>query len=280
MSRLLSFIPDYQPVFARDPRTQGWFLSGNIPVVCTLLLSYVYFVKVAGPRYMKGRKPMDGLKPAILVYNAAMVVLNVFFSYSFLKRSYWGGSYSFYCQGIDFHARDTATMEILSLCWWYFWVRVADFLDTVFFVLRKKDTHVTLLHVAHHTIVVFDGWYGLAYGADGHSMFGVSVNSLVHVIMYTYYFLSLLGPSVQKYLWWKRYITQIQLVQFVVLIAHGMIPLFHDCGYPWTHIAIGIPQGVFFIIMFTDFYLTAYKNRTGHTKQVFGTCARIELHTE
>ena len=27
----------------------------------------------------------------------------------------------------------------------------------------------------------------------------------VHVVMYFYYLMSAMGPSVQKYLWWKRY---------------------------------------------------------------------------
>lgn len=41
------------------------------------------------------------------------------------------------------------------------------------------------------------------------------LNALVHTIMYSYYFLSTLGPEVQKYLWWKRYITKLQMVSFV-----------------------------------------------------------------
>lgn len=38
------------------------------------------------------------------------------------------------------------------------------------------------------------------------------VNSFVHVVMYSYYFLAALGPGVQRYLWWKPYITRLQLV--------------------------------------------------------------------
>jgi elongation of very long chain fatty acids protein 2 len=37
------------------------------------------------------------------------------------------------------------------------------------------------------------------------------VNSFVHVVMYTYYGLSVF-PSIRSYLWWKRYLTQLQLV--------------------------------------------------------------------
>lgn len=38
------------------------------------------------------------------------------------------------------------------------------------------------------------------------------LNSFVHIFMYSYYALSLLGPNIQKYLWWKRYLTRLQLV--------------------------------------------------------------------
>ena len=61
---------------------------------------------------------------------------------------------------------------------------------------------------------------------------GIIVNSAVHVLMYTYYFLAACGPSVRPYLWWKRYITRIQIGQFVGLLFHILIPMFYDCGYP------------------------------------------------
>jgi hypothetical protein len=41
-----------------------------------------------------------------------------------------------------------------------------------------------------------------------HSM----INAGVHVIMYFYYGLSSAGPRFQKYLWWKKYLTAVQLV--------------------------------------------------------------------
>nr|XP_050036636.1 elongation of very long chain fatty acids protein AAEL008004-like [Dermacentor andersoni] len=245
----------------RDPRTEGWALVGNKPFIVGLLCAYVYVVKVAGPRFMQGRKPYDNLKPTIAIYNAAMVVLNWYFMVAYLRRSYLGGGYSFVCQGIDYDARDEMTMTFLTHCWWYEWVRIADFLDTAFFVLRKKESNISVLHVVHHALVVFNGWYGLAYGADGHIALALIFNSFVHGVMYSYYFLSLLGPAVRKHLWWKRYLTQLQMFQFVVLMAHVFLPLLFECGYPLAHVYIGLPQALFFLVMFRNFYLKNYNDR-------------------
>lgn len=45
------------------------------------------------------------------------------------------------------------------------------------------------------------------------AFFGAQMNSFIHVIMYSYYGLTAFGPWIQKYLWWKRYLTMLQLVR-------------------------------------------------------------------
>ena len=55
--------------------------------------------------------------------------------------------------------------------------------------------------------------YNLSTLILGQESFGGMLNSLVHVIMYSYYFLAALGPSLQPYLWWKRYLTTFQMIQ-------------------------------------------------------------------
>ena len=56
------------------------------------------------------------------------------------------------------------------------------------------------------------GWVGLKYVGGGQTFFLCMLNSFVHTVMYAYYGLSALGPAVQKHLWWKKYLTQLQLV--------------------------------------------------------------------
>lgn len=48
------------------------------------------------------------------------------------------------------------------------------------------------------------------------------VNSFIHVLMYSYYGLAALGPSVAKYLWWKKYLTILQLIQFTTALILGI----------------------------------------------------------
>lgn len=49
----------------------------------------------------------------------------------------------------------------------------------------------------------------------GHSTFFAFLNSFVHVLMYLYYGLAAFGPKMQKYLFWKKYMTLVQMVSLL-----------------------------------------------------------------
>lgn len=51
----------------------------------------------------------------------------------------------------------------------------------------------------------------------GHSTFFGLLNTFVHIVMYSYYLFAAMGPQFQKYLWWKKYLTALQMVKFNVL---------------------------------------------------------------
>lgn len=244
----------------RDPRTKGWPIATDARVVFPLLFGYVYIVTVAGPRWMKDRKPFH-LTRAILIFNALSAIVNVFFCYQFLRHTYLGGGYSLFCEGIDYERRSETDMGLLYYCWLYAFVRMVDFLDTFFFVARKKTSQITVLHVLHHFLVVFDSWLYLSYGIDGQSMLHGCLNTFVHVIMYSYYFLAALGPSVRKYLWWKRYLTVLQIVQFVVMTVHMSIPILYDCGFPSALSYAAVAQDLLGLALFLNFYIRTYNSR-------------------
>jgi GNS1/SUR4 family len=61
--------------------------------------------------------------------------------------------------------------------------------------------------------------------------YSVALNSLVHIIMYTYYFLSSTLPKEtrERYLWWGRYLTMFQMFQFVTMLVQARRPFPRCC---------------------------------------------------
>lgn len=87
-------------------------------------------------------------------------------------------------------------------------------LDTFFFIIRGRTHLVTWLHVYHHCTMIPITWAGVKWVAGGEIFQPVAVNCTIHVIMYSYYAFAALGPKWRKYLWWKRYLTMLQMVCF------------------------------------------------------------------
>jgi elongation of very long chain fatty acids protein 7 len=51
-------------------------------------------------------------------------------------------------------------LAALDVTWWYFISKFVDFFDSFFFVLRKKFSHLSTLHVVHHGGLPLFVWLG------------------------------------------------------------------------------------------------------------------------
>lgn len=79
--------------------------------------------------------------------------------------------------------------------------------------------------------------------------------------MYLYYLLAAMGPKVQSYLWWKKYLTVLQMVQFIAVMVHAFQLLFIDCDYPKAFVWwIGM-HAVMFFFLFSEFYQQSYQQK-------------------
>lgn len=108
------------------------------------------------------------------------------------------------------------------------------------------------------------GWIGATFVAGGHpTLLGV-INSFIHVFMYTYYMLSAFGPHMQKYLWWKKYLTAMQIIQFIVIFFHNVQMLFTSCNFPKPLSFLLTLNSVIFIYMFGSFYIKNYMKSNEH----------------
>ncbi|XP_076754082.1 stuck in traffic [Xylocopa sonorina] len=246
-----------------DPRTRDWFLLPSPVPGASLLIGYLYFVLSWGPKHMEHRKSYQ-LRNTLVVYNLLQVLLSFWLFYEGLDAA-WLRKYSWKCQPVDF-SNSPEALRVARGVYIYFLAKISELLDTVFFVLRKKQSQITFLHLYHHTVMPMISWGAAKYYPGGHGTFIGVINSFVHVIMYTYYLLAALLPQYQKYLWWKRYITTLQMAQFCLTFLHTCQLLIYDCDYPKWSVVLILPNAVFFYFLFADFYSIAYKTTEPRTK--------------
>lgn len=239
-----------------DPRVEDYLMMSTPWPSLIICIVYVWLVVSALPRFMEHRKPFE-IRNLMIVYNFAMVLLSGYIFMEF-ALSGWFAGYSYGCQPVDYSKTDQA-MRMVNACWWFYFSKFIELMDTVFFVLRKKYNQVTFLHVFHHSVMPFSWWFGVKFVPGGFGTFHALLNSLIHFIMYIYYGLAAFGPKFQKYLWWKRYMTTMQMIQFVLVCLHTSQLFFIECNYPMTFAYWIGSYAVIFLIMFADFYKKAYR---------------------
>lgn len=108
----------------------------------------------------------------------------------------------------------------------------------------------------------------MKYYTGGDIYFGALLNSWIHVMMYSYYTLSLLKVKCP----WKRYLTQAQLLQFVSVLVYSVCSLVYmpanaSTGHYWAY-WVQIFEMVSLFVLFMSFYQKAY--RTTNSAPVVG----------
>ncbi|KAL0892503.1 hypothetical protein ABMA27_015606 [Loxostege sticticalis] len=243
-------------VFLRPfPEQDEYFLSDSLPFLVCLVIAYLAYVLKIGPDYMKNREPYK-LKNTILVYNAIQVILSAYFVYLSLLSLIPFGFFPETCVEDDPEKRKVMIYAVYI----YFLGKITELLDTVFFVLRKKYNQVSFLHVYHHSSVIVGTWLMFRYSISQTAVYAAFINSLVHVVMYFYYFMAALGPQYQKYLTWKKHITTFQLVQFVSMFCHQVIMLLRskNCTHSVAGLIYVFYSTVLFFKLFSNFYNQSY----------------------
>lgn len=237
-----------------DPRANAFFLMSSPLPVLTILTLWLFFIYKWGPEFMKNREPFN-LKKIMIVYNIFQVLCNVYIL-SWILRGI--GQVNLRCTEVDY-SESYWGLTFLNFTYWYFLLKVLDLVDTVFFVLRKKFNHMSFLHVYHHGGMIIIAWIGVKFVGGGHAYFIGLLNCIVHTILYLYYLLTAYDSKYSRLLWLKKLITQAQLIQFgFLLFTFGQILLIPDCTFPKIVVFFFIPQNLFMLILFGDFYVRTY----------------------
>ncbi|XP_037578972.2 elongation of very long chain fatty acids protein AAEL008004 [Dermacentor silvarum] len=197
----------------------------------------------------------------MLVYSPLAALFSAFFVVRFAMLAFWDRGYSF-LMDLDISS-EPASLEIVKLSWYLYMFKLSDLASTVFYVLRRKYDQVTTLHMVHHVIVAWNVWINVTYAAQSQTMFVVCINGFVHVLSYLYYFPSGLGPAFKKWLCWKRYITMVEIVQFVLYMVHAVCLIFDTGNYVPLFVWLEFGQAVLFFSLFVLFYVNLYARTKG-----------------
>lgn len=236
-----------------DPRTRDLFLISSPWAGLALLAFYLYFIFDLGPKLMEKRAPFQ-LQRLMQVYDAIQIAACCYIVYQALTLA-WLQDYKLKCTPVDYSDNPRA-VQIARAVWAYFLLKTFDLLDTVFFVLRKKQNQVTFLHVYHHAGMVVASWAAVKWLPGGHVTLLGLINGIVHMAMYTHYLI--VSFKIWKP-WWKKHITHLQLMQFIILLYHfAQLLWVENCGFPLWPSALFIPQNLFMIVLFCDFYYKTY----------------------
>ncbi|XP_041976135.1 elongation of very long chain fatty acids protein 2-like [Aricia agestis] len=240
-----------------------WFLVGSNSQFFLILSAYLVFVLKVGPSLMKDRAPFK-LTNILLAYNIVQVAVS-----AYIFKLAFGIIYNTITEEKCIYESDKLQYKYFYALHVYTLAKLSELLDTIFFVLRKKDRQVSFLHVYHHSAVFFYSWALMSYNRQ--AFLSVTVvgflNSFVHLVMYSYYALSVF-PSLEKFLWWKKYITKMQMIQFAMIIVYVIYEnTMTPCKLPSTLFIHMLANVSLVFILFADFYRKTYKTSPNAKKK-------------
>ncbi|KPI82720.1 putative fatty acid elongase [Leptomonas seymouri] len=191
-------------------------------------------------QFMKSRAAYT-LQTPMRLYNVAQVVLSIMMAVNLCQFLRFGV--------FNLNGRFTGTIEFWVFV--HYTTKFLDMLDTCFMVLRKKDEQLSFLHVYHHLTIGFIWGLLLHHGiANGTAFFGAWINSTVHALMYVHYLYTSFGYTNP----FKKYLTQVQMLQFALCILHAVLAVAFDQQIPKPWAVLQLCYHMTLLYLFMQFY--------------------------
>jgi len=229
-----------------------WFGSdlGFVVLMCGLYLAFV----AVGSLIMSNRKDPITIPGAGMIYNFTQLSLS---SYMFIESIMLAHRNGYTLT--PGNAFSTTNPACAHLVWLFYMTKALDFFDTIQIVLGKRWRQLSFLHVYHHSSVFVVYWLNMRINYDGDIFLTITLNGFIHAIMYLYYFVSLHTKDI----WWKKYLTMMQLVQFTCMLTQSSYMMLMGCDQApprmtrmyWVYI-------VSMMVLFLNFFLQTYTKKS------------------
>ena len=215
---------DVDPI---SPATEDFIAVKSPTFLISSLLSYIVIIGFGRTRIKRTQRKQDLLKrnPSwlhffVIIHNIFLILLSLYMCFGCIlearrnKYHVWGNQYK---------QNEVGMAKIIYI---FYISKIYEFVDTFIMLLKGNIKQISFLHVYHHAPISFIWWMITRKAPGGDAYFSAALNSWVHVCMYTYYLsAALLGKNKhvrQKYLWWGKYLTQLQILQFVLNLLQAM----------------------------------------------------------
>ncbi|GAB7346980.1 hypothetical protein MBLNU459_g3135t1 [Dothideomycetes sp. NU459] len=263
--------------------TPGKTPMSTLSATATMLVFY-YIVIFGGRELMRGREPFK-LNGPFKVHNfyltAISGVLLALFVEQLLPEIVRNGVFHAVC------AHEGGwTDKLVILYYMNYLTKYLELIDTCFLFLKKKP--LTFLHTYHHGATALLCFTQLL-GNTAVSWVPITLNLMVHVVMYWYYFQSARGIRI----WWKKYITVMQITQFVIDLGFvyfasytyftsryfQWLPNYGPCAGEEFAAFAGMAILSSYLLLFISFYIATYNKpqKKGRTR---ATSALVEMKDE
>ncbi|KAK3377753.1 putative elongation of fatty acids protein [Podospora didyma] len=229
-----------------------------------IFIAVYYAIIFGGRELMRNREPFK-LQTLFLIHNFYLTAISAILLALFVEELFptvvRKGIFYAICE------RDGGwTQPLVVLYYLNYLTKYLELLDTCFLFLKKKP--LTFLHCYHHGATALL-CYTQLIGSTSVSWVVITLNLMVHVVMYWYYFQSARGIKI----WWKEWITRLQITQFVIdlgFVYFASYTYFTSTYFKWmpnSGQCAGEEFAAFsgliilssYLVLFISFYLATYK---------------------
>jgi len=241
--------------------------AGSIAIALTLYLATIFSLK----EFMKTREKFE-LKAIVPLHNFFLSALSLVMLLGVAYHVFRIVLTSDHIINDLFCDTDRRMANGNQTYWFYIFYlsKFYELLDTPIIILKKRP--LIFLHVYHHIITIVLV-YVMMVGEVAARWLPTVANASVHVPMYYYYGIASLGMTA----WWKKYLTKMQIGQFIVDISGNLSYLYFyikgdTCSSGLTNFFFG--QGIIlsFLILFISFFKKTYTSKNDES----GTSTEIK----
>lgn len=152
-------------------------------------------------------------------------------------------------------------VDSLRSSFYFYWLsKNIELLDTLFIILRRKTRQLSFLHVYHHSSMVVFSEFAYRYCPYPAIAMPLGINSVVHIFLYYYYGMCSFDPKNPPR--WKKRLTQLQIVQFIIGLMHTLF------GYLYYGFCIyGNIYGLTMLWLFSSFYYNSFIAKKGAKRE-------------